>query len=66
MSDKIQENATEKNVEKSSNNSKQEKKEIEIVSDDGSTLDISYVSDAIIGKSKNDKPKNIVIPKGKK
>ena len=42
-----------------------EKKEIEIVSDDGSTLDISDVKDAIIGKSKEDKPKNIVIPKGK-
>lgn len=43
----------------------QEKREIEIVSDNGSTLDISNVSDAIIGK-KEDKPKNIVIPKGKK
>ena len=43
-----------------------EKKEIEIVSDNGSTLDISNVSDAIIGKPKEDKPKNIVIPKGKK
>lgn len=72
MSDKIKENSTEKDenkkdVEKVSNDTApQEKKEIEIVSDDGSTLDISYVSDAIIGKSKNDKPKNIVIPKGKK
>ena len=61
MNDKSQ-----KNVEKNTDDEKQEKKEIEIVSDDGSTLDISYVSDAIIGKSKNDKPKNIVIPKGKK
>ena len=43
-----------------------EKKEIEIVSDDGSSLEISHVSDTIVGKSKNDKPKNIVIPKGKK
>lgn len=66
MNDKIKENSTKKDVEKNTNNSEQEKKEIEIVSDDGSTLDISYVSDAIIGKSKNDKPKNIVIPKGKK
>lgn len=66
MNDKIKENSTEKDVEKNTDNSEQEKKEIEIVSDDGSTLDISYVSDAIIGKSKNDKPKNIVIPKGKK
>lgn len=71
MSDKIKGNSTEKDknkdVQKVSNDTApQEKKEIEIVSDDGSTLDISYVSDAIIGKSKNDKPKNIVIPKGKK
>lgn len=43
----------------------EEKKEIEIVSDNGSTLNISNVSDAIIGKKEN-KPKNIVIPKGKK
>lgn len=47
------------------NDKSQEKKEIEIVSDDGSTLNISNVSDAIIGKKEN-KPKNIVIPKGKK
>jgi hypothetical protein len=47
------------------NDDSQEIKEIEIVSDDGSTLDISNVSDAIIGK-KDDKPKNIVIPEGKK
>ena len=70
MSDKIKENPTEKDekkdLEKTSNNKSQDKKEIEIVSDDGSTLDISYVSDAIIGKSKNDKPQNIVIPKEKK
>lgn len=66
MSDKIKENSTEKDLEKTSDNKPQDKKEIEIVSDDGSTLDISHVSDAIIGKSKNDKPKNIVIPKGKK
>ena len=47
------------------NDNSQEIKEIEIVSDNGSTLDISNVSDAIIGK-KDDKPKNIVIPKGNK
>ena len=52
-------------MSKNINNNSQEIKEIEIVSDDGSTLDISNVSDAIIGK-KDDKPKNIVIPKGKK
>jgi len=45
----------------------EEKKEIEIVSDDGSTLNISGVSDTInIVKRDDDKPKNIVIPKGTK
>lgn len=40
------------------------KKEIEIVSDDGSTLNISGVSDTInVVKHNDDKPKNIVIPK---
>lgn len=42
-----------------------EKKEIQIVSDDGSSINISNVSDAIIGKKEN-KPKNIVVPKEKK
>ena len=43
------------------------KKEIEIVSDDGSTLDISGVSDTInVVKRDDDKPKNIVIPQEKK
>ena len=41
----------------------EEKKEIEIVSDDGSTLDISGVCDTInIVKRDDDKPKNIVLP----
>ena len=45
----------------------EEKKEIEIVSDDGSTLDISDVSDTInIVKRDDDKPKNIVIPQERK
>ena len=47
--------------------STEEKKEIEIVSDDGSTLDISGVSDTInIVKRDDNKPKNIVIPQEKK
>ena len=46
---------------------KEEKKEIEIVSDDGSTLDISGVSDTInIVKRDDNKPKNIVIPQERK
>lgn len=45
----------------------EEKNEIEIVSGNGSTLDISGVSDTInIVKKDDDKPKNIVIPKIKK
>ena len=45
----------------------EEKKEIEIVSDDGSTLNISGVSDTInIVKRDDDKPKNIVIPQERK
>ena len=44
-----------------------EKKEIEIVSDDGSTLNISGVSDTInIVKRDDNKPKNIVIPQERK
>ena len=46
---------------------KEEKKEIEIVSDDGSTLNISGVSDTInIVKKDDNKPQNIVIPQEKK
>ncbi len=45
----------------------EEKKEIEIVSDDGSTLNISGVSDTInVVKHDDDKPKNIVIPQERK
>jgi len=45
----------------------EERKEIEIISDDGSTLDISGVSDTInIVTRDDDKPKNIVIPQEKK
>ena len=48
-------------------NNKEEKREIEIVSDDGSTLDISGVSDTInIVKHDDNKPKNIVIPQERK
>ena len=51
-------NSTEENVER---------KEIEIVSDDGSTLNISGVSDTInIAKRDDNKPKNIVIPQERK
>ena len=48
---------------------KQDKKEIEIVSGDGSNLDISPVYehiDAAKPKNKDKKPKNIVIPGQKK
>ena len=48
---------------------KDEKKEIEIVSGDGSNLDISPVYehiDAAKPKNKDNKPKNIVIPGQKK
>lgn len=45
----------------------EERKEIEIVSDDGSTLNISSVSDTInIAKRDDNKPKNIVIPQERK
>lgn len=54
---------------KTSNTDKEneERKEIEIVSDDGSTLNISGVSDTInIAKRDDNKPKNIVIPQERK
>ena len=45
----------------------EERKEIEIVSDDGSSLNISGVSDTInIAKRDDNKPKNIVIPQERK
>ena len=55
-------------VENSSNTEEhEERKKIEIVSDDGSTLDISGVSDTInIAKRDDNKPKNIVIPQERK
>ena len=46
-----------------------EKKELEIVSDDGSSLDISPVYDHLAGskpKMQDEKPKHIVVPKIKK
>ncbi len=55
------------NVEDEKNDVTDERKEIEIVSDDGSTLDISDVSDTInIVKHDDNKPKNIIIPKERK
>ena len=48
---------------------KQDKKQIEVVSGDGSNLDISPVYehiDAAKPKNKDNKPKNIVIPGQKK
>lgn len=48
---------------------KEEKKEIEVVSGDGSNLDISPVYehiDAAKPKNKDNKPKNIVVPGQKK
>ena len=48
---------------------KEEKKEIEVVSGDGSTLDISPVYEYIkVAKPKNrdKKPKNIIVPGQKK
>ena len=48
---------------------KNEKKEIEIISDDGSTLNISPVYEHISAakpKIKDKKLKNIIIPKNKK
>ena len=48
---------------------KQDKKEIDIVSGDGSNLDISPVYEHIAAakpKNKNNKPKDIVIPGQKK
>ena len=48
---------------------KEDKKEIEVVSGDGSNLDISPVYehiDAAKPKNKDNKPKNIVIPGQKK
>ena len=48
---------------------KNEKKDIEIVSDDGSSLDISPVYENINivkPKTQEEKPKNIIVPKSKK
>jgi hypothetical protein len=68
MSDIIEENVVFEETDiVEPNKEVEEKKEIEIVSDDGSSLNISGVSDTInIVKHDDDKPKNIVIPQGKK
>lgn len=45
---------------------KEEKKDIEVISGDGSNLDITPVYDHISGENRNtnkEKPKNIVVPK---
>ena len=65
---KIMSNQLEKEVNSVDSTAEvEEKKEIEIVSDDGSTLDISGVSDTInVVKHDDDRPKNIVIPKERK
>ena len=47
---------------------KNDKKEIEIISDDGSTLNISPVYEHISAakpKAKDNKPQNIIIPKNR-
>lgn len=66
MSEKFEENILNEEVNNLTT-MEEEKKEIEIVSDDGSTLNISGVSDTInIVKRDDDKPKNIIIPQEKK
>ena len=66
MSEKFEENILDEEVDTVESN-EEDKKEIEIVSDDGSTLDISDVSDTInIVKRDDNKPKNIVIPQERK
>ncbi|MBQ9657877.1 MAG: hypothetical protein IJV31_03815 [Clostridia bacterium] len=58
-----------KDVIKENEINEEPKKQIEILSDDGSTLDISPVYEnlnAVKPKSTENKPKNIVIPKAKK
>ena len=48
---------------------KEKKKKIEVISGDGSNLDITPVYDHISGENRNtkkEKPKNIVIPKSQK
>ncbi len=46
---------------------KDERKELEVVSGDGSELDISpayeHLNDSTVNKPGNEKPKNIVVPK---
>jgi len=61
---KFEEDVLDEDVNSSSENTHNE---IEIIADDGSTLNISEVSDNInIVKKDEDKPKNIVIPQEKK
>lgn len=68
MSNKFEEDILDEEIDSvDSTDEVEEKKEIEIVSDDGSTLNISGVSDTInVVKHDDDKPKNIVIPKERK
>jgi len=66
MSNKFEENTLDEEIDAVESNV-DEKKEIEIISDNGSTLNISDVSDTInIAKRDDNKRKNIVIPQGKK
>ena len=66
MSEKSEEIVLDENAS-STEHTEDNQKEIQIVSDDGSTLDISDVSDTInIVKRDDNKPKNIVIPQERK
>ncbi len=63
MSNQFEEDTLNDKIDSSVNCESEERKEIEIISDDGSTLNISGVSDTInVVKRDDDKPKNIVIP----
>ena len=54
------------NVDSIANSDETSTNEIEIISDDGSTLNISDVSDTINIAKDDNKPKNIVVPQEKK
>ncbi len=67
MSNQFEEDILDEEIDFAGNCESEEKKEIEIISDDGSTLNISGVSDTInVVKHDDNKPKNIVIPHEKK
>ena len=54
------------NIDSVNNSDETLTNEIEIISDDGSTLNISDVSDTINIAKDDNKPKNIVVPQEKK